>query len=324
MIFPTQAAGLLVRSAKVSTGQTGAVANYTFNFDIVSATTIGSISFSFCGNSPLPGEPCDPPVGFDATATSLVSELGETGFSIHPTSTANQIILTRPTQVPIPGTVTYEMDNITTPTTSGAYFLRIETFATEDATGLGTDFGGLALSSSDIVNINTTVPPYLLFCMGVTITGTDCDTASGSYLNFGELSANSARTGTTQMVVATNAADGYVIVLNGTTMLSGTNAIAALVANDVSRPGTSQFGINLRNNSDPSVGSNVTGGGTGTPTANYNIVNRYRFVPGEQIASAATADAYRKYTVSYIVNVPNGQAPGIYVSTITYITTATF
>jgi hypothetical protein len=324
LIFSAGAADLTNRSARVSTAQAGATATYTIKFDMGSATSISSISFSFCGNSPLLDEACIPPVGFDATATSLVTQLGEIGFSIHANSTASQIILTRPAQVVVPGTVSYQLNNITTPTSSGAYFLRVETFATDDATGPLTDFGGIALNNNDIVDINTTVPPYLLFCMGVTISGTDCNTASGDYVDFGELSTNTTRFGSTQMVVATNAADGYVVFLDGTTMLSGTNAIPALASNDVSRPGTSQFGINLRSNSDPHTGQNPVGAGVGAVKANYNIPNRYRFVTGEQLASAPTADAYRKYTVSYIINIAKDQAPGVYVSTITYTCTATF
>jgi len=117
---------------------------------------------------------------------------------------------------------------------------------------------------------------------------------------------------------------GYSLSINGTTMLSGTNVIPALVSNDVSRPGTSQFGVNLRNNSNPDTGLNPSGSGTASVAANYNVPDRFRFVTGEQIASSSTSDEYRKYTVSYLVNIAKNQAPGIYVSTITYLCTATF
>jgi hypothetical protein len=126
------------------------------------------------------------------------------------------------------------------------------------------------------------------------------------------------------MVLATNANGGYVLTVNGTTMLSGVNSIPALTANDVSRPGTSQFGMNLRKNTDPNVGADPTGSGVATISPNYAIQNRYRFVSGEQIASSTTSDNYRKYTVTYLVNIANGQAPGIYVSTLTYVALATF
>jgi hypothetical protein len=237
---------------------------------------------------------------------------------------ANEIILTRTAATPVPGPVTYTFDGIVNPSAAGPYYVRIETFLTEDATGADTDFGGLAYSINNELQISTTVPPFLLFCSGVTISGTDCNTASGDYINFGELSSNTARSGSTQMVIATNAMFGYSLTINGTTMLSGTNVIPALAANDVSRPGTGQFGVNLRNNSDPNIGADPSGIGSGVVTANYSIPNRYRFVSGEQIATSSTTDAYRKYTVSYVVNVAKGQAPGIYVSTITYICLATF
>ncbi len=60
------------------------------------------------------------------------------------------------------------------------------------------------------------------------------------------------------------------------------------------------------------------------PTANYDTPDFYRFVPDEVVASNPTVENSRIYTVSYIVNVPTTQAPGVYVSTMTYICLATF
>jgi hypothetical protein len=239
-------------------------------------------------------------------------------------SASNELVLARPVATPTPGPVSYTFDDIVNPDVSGPYYVRMETFLTEDATGPDTDYGGLAYSINDAVQISTTVPPFLLFCTGLTITNFDCNTATGDYINFGDLSTSSAKTGASQMVIATNAKFGYSLTINGTTMLSGTNAIPALSASDVSRPGTGQFGVNLRKNTDPSVGQNPAGPGAATVSANYNTPNRYRFVSGEQIASSVTSSDYRKFTVAYLINVPHGQTPGIYVSTIGYICVATF
>jgi hypothetical protein len=302
----------------------GEASTYSFSFGLVNNTDIGSIQFEFCSDTPIIGAPCTPPTGLDTSGVTLADQTGEVGFSIMTGQPSHIIVLTRTAATPTPGPVSYTFDNLINPDADGSYYVRLQTFASEDASGPTTDMGGLAYTINSAVQITSTVPPFLLFCMGVTIAGTDCATASGDYVNFGELSSNTARTGSTQMVAATNAMFGYSLSINGTTMLSGTNVIPALVSNDVSRPGTSQFGVNLRNNSTPDVGLNPSGSGGASVAANYNVPNRFRFVSGEQIASSSTSDEYRKYTVSYLVNVAKNHAPGIYVSTITYLCTATF
>lgn len=324
LVFQTKAAQLPNRSVTLTNDTPGATSSYVFAFDLASSSDIGSIQFQFCANTPIIGTTCDVPVGFDASAAALAAQSGELGFTIKPGTDPNILVLTRTAAAPTPGPVQYEFDNIVNPTIAGSYYVRVQTFQTEDASGADTDYGGLAFAITANVQVKTVVPPYLLFCSGVTISGTDCSTASGNYINFGELSSNAAKTGSTQMVVATNAKDGYTVQMNGTTMLSGTKTIPGLSADDVSRPGTSQFGVNLRRNIDPSVGANPSGAGSGSATADYNIPNRYRFVAGEHIASAPAPDLYRKYTVTYLVNVAKDQPPGIYTSTITYICLASF
>lgn len=323
-IFGASADLLPNRQVLLSDGTLSATSTYSFSFDLVSTSDIGSIQFQFCADTPIIGSPCLAPSGFDASGASLADQTGEIGFTAEAGQPNNQIVLTRTASTPVAGPVSYTFDNVINPDAEGSYYVRLQTFTSEDASGSANDYGGLAYSINNAVSITTTVPPFLLLCTGVTITGTDCTTASGEYINFGELSSNVARTASTQMVIATNAMFGYSLSINGTTMLSGNNTIPALTANDVSRPGTNQFGVNLRSNTDPSIGSNPSGSGVATVSANYNITNRFRFVSGEQIASSATSDAYRKYTASYLVNIAKGQAPGIYVSTITYICTATF
>lgn len=322
LIFHASAATLQNRRLLASSSIVDDTASYDFSFKLKTAGTLGSIRFMFCEGSPLPTEPCPSPVGFDASAATFDNQFGVTGFGM--STTTNEILLTRSPLAVGATSVAYRFGNITNPSATGSYFVRIFTYASGNGTGAYTDYGGLAYDMTELVNISTTVPPYLLFCMGVVITGYDCSTASGDYVNFGELSKTQAKSATTQLLVATNAGSGYSVTVNGTTMLSGVNSIPAITATDVSRPGTSQFGINLRKNTDPSVGSNPAGPGTGTVTGSYNIPNRYHFVSGEQIASSPNAEAYRKYTVSYLVNVANGQQPGVYVSTLTYITNASF
>jgi hypothetical protein len=125
-------------------------------------------------------------------------------------------------------------------------------------------------------------------------------------------------------VVATNAANGYTTYVQGTTLTSGNNVIPALSTQDIARPGVGQFGINLRANANPAVGQNVSGPGTSLPTPDYATQDRFKYVSGASVATAAVADDYRKFTVSYIVNIPREQEIGVYVSTLTFVSLANF
>ncbi len=130
------------------------------------------------------------------------------------------------------------------------------------------------------------------------------------------------------MAASTNGVAGYAITINGTTLTcsacSGSPTIGALGAQTASSIGTAQFGLNLRANTTPAVGTDPSGSGSGTYTANYGTVNQYRFVTADSVASAAAATNANTFTSAYIVNVPGNQAAGTYSSVMTYIATATF
>ena len=318
-------AELLIRSITLSSGQASANTTYQVSFDLPASEMLGSIKIEFCSDSPLVGTTCTPPAGFDISAAVLAAQTGETGFTIDVAdSNANTIVLSRSATATSTTSVSYTFDSVVNPSGGGTFYGRLQTFASTDAIGVENDHGGVALSINNPIQISTTVPPYLLFCVGVTITGFDCSTASGDYVNFGNLNKSSTSSVTTQMLTASNAGNGFVINVFGTTMVSGTNAITALPIPDVSRPGTSQFGMNLVANTTPSVGLNPQGTGNASPSPGYDNPNFYKFNSGDIVASVATSDEYKEFTSSYIVNIPNGQPVGVYVATLTYVCTASF
>lgn len=320
------AAVLTNRSLQFSDNRPSHVATYQLSFTIPAAETLGSIELQVCTNSSLEGDPCTAPPGFDISSAVLSNQSGEAGFTILASATnANTIVLTRAPSGTIPGdVVSYTFDNITNPSGTGSFFGRIATFASTDATGASNDFGGLAMSINQEVDINTVVPPYLLFCSGIAITGFDCSTASGDYVNFGNLSSASTATATTQMVTATNASNGYVMQVYGTTMTSGNNVIAAIANPDVSRPGTAQFGLNLVANMTPAIGTDPQGPGSAAALSGYNQPDFFKFASGDSIASTITSDDFRKFTSSYILNIPAGQPIGVYATTLTFVSLANF
>lgn len=323
--LPAQGVQIQNRELRLADNQAGHITTYRVSFEHRTSTDIGSVRVQFCDNDALVGAPCNPPAGFDVSAATLGAQTGMTGFSISASSTQNELILTRSAVTdPAPVTVSYVLNNVQNPDTAGSYYARIETYASTDATGVHVDYGGVAFQINEGLNITTTVPPFLLFCIGNKITSYDCNTAEGDYIDFGNFSSTATATGRTQALVATNALYGYTVRALGTTLTSGINTIPALASPDVSRVGTSQFGLNMRSNSTPSTGAEPQGPGAGSAGAGYGTANYYKFVSGEVVASSPSTDNYRLYTISYIVNVDKNQAPGIYVSTLQYIALASF
>lgn len=322
-ISQTFGAQLPTRSIKLDQATAGTTDTYRLTFTIPSAETLGSIQFQFCSESPLIGQPCTLPTGMDITGAVLNAQTGVTDFTIQSTA-GNAIVLTRIPSSVGAGPVSYTFTGIVDPSNAGSYFARILTFATANATGAYTDYGGLAFSVANNIQITATVPPYLYFCAGVSISGVDCSTATGDYINFGDFSAAIASVAQSQLVAGTNGNTGYSISVNGTTLTSGNNIITPMISQDVSRPGVSQFGINLRANVDPQVGQDPQGLGVGQATVGYDTPNKYKFTSADVVALAPAPDEARKYTVSYITNVDKNQAAGTYVSTLTYIATAGF
>lgn len=319
------AAAVVPRSILISDSQSSAVASYTLAFSLTSPETLGSIKLQFCANSPIFGDPCTAPSGFNISSATLASQSGETGFSIYsPGTDANTVILSRAPSASPGGSVIYVFDNVINPAAVGSFYGRLQTFASNDASGAENEHGGLALSLSNPIQVNAEVPPYLLFCGGVVISGLDCNNVSGSYINFGNLDAGSTASATSQLLSATNAANGLSITVDGSTMTSGNNVISALSTRDVSRPDTAQFGMNLVTNTTPAVGSDPQGPGAAAPTANYDVADFFKFTSGDTIANANTVDDYRKLTASYIINIPTGQPIGVYATTLTYICLANF
>jgi len=169
------------------------------------------------------------------------------------------------------------------------------------------------------------VDETLTFCTGTSgITTSSCAGATGSAVNFGTLSPSSTNSGVSQLGVGTNGGGGYAITVNGATLTSGGNTISALASQTASSIGSEQFGLNLRDNATPNVGTDPDGSGTATPTSNYNTADQYRFVTGDIIASKNSSDQFRRYHAAYIANINTATEAGSYTATMTYIATATF
>jgi hypothetical protein len=319
-----QAAFLTQRSVAPRTPIAGAVTDYTINFRITTPDTLGSVQLQFCEDTPLFDTPCAAPAGFSMNTATLSGQSGETGFSIDPSSTANNIILTRPAVASLAGPVEFVFTGAINPSTPNTTaYLRIMTYASTDGSGPRTDQGAAAFSTAGQFGTAAYVPPYLYFCAGVTV-ASNCSSTVGRSVSFGDLSTDTVKAVTTQFAAGTNDPTGYIIYTLGTTMTSGNNVIPASTIPNPSLAGFSQFGINLRANNNPNTGQDVTGVGTGTVLPNYATPNLFMFEPGDAIAQATSATDYNVYTTTYVTNISNDQPPGLYATTITYMAIAQF
>lgn len=319
------AAPLNTRSVTLSTASIGTSAQHRFNFTVPSTQVIGSVMFEYCTNSPLLSDPCVPPAGLDLTSMVLSAQSGNPSFSISvPDSTGNKIVITR---APVAGNAvatSYTFDNIINPTTvNQTTYVRVATYISTDATGVPNDHGAVAFATTQNFQVSAYVPPWLIFCVGVSVT-INCNSATGTHIDIGELQRTLTTTATMQFSGATNDGTGYTTYLSGLTMTSGNNIINPLAGGGVSAVGTSQFGLNLRANSSPVVGQEPIGIGTSAPSPGYGNPNVFRFGDGEALTNSPISTDFRLFTASFIVNIPANQNPGVYATTMTYTAVASF
>jgi hypothetical protein len=319
--FSAEAAGLAPRNVQLGSSGQGVTTSYTVNVTTATAASIGSIGIQVCDAETCA---CVVPAGVVTTAAMLTAQSGAVGFSMVNTTNGAPYITRTAAVVGGGVALSYTLGNMTNPSTANlSYYLRITTYTgTDGATG-AVDTGTVALSTAQPVQLTGVTPEILVFCVGTSI-GPDCTSISGNTIDFGDFSPVATRSGTSVMQAQTNAANGYAITVNGTTLASGVNTIPALAVQAASVIGTSQFGLNLRSNSTPAVGADVTGAGSGVYSGNYAVADQYRFNSGDVVATAAVPTNSNTFTSSYIVNIGGAQAAGVYTATMTYICTASF
>jgi hypothetical protein len=333
----TARSATVTNSAGAATGVT-----YTIGFTLSGAQSLGSVKVEIC-DSPVTTTACAGTAGSSGaslgSATLGSMSLGA-GWSVGSQTGAGaggtNLVLTH-SAASLSGAAVLVLNNVTNPTANNKeYYLRISTYTDATATTPaypGTDYGAVAMSTAQAITVSGTMPESLVFCVG-TVWTSDCSNISGSSVDLGTFSPTATNTGTSVMAASTNASSGYIITVNGTVPTSGVNSIAAMgtqssnsagcAVSCTSTTGVSQFGTNVRDNTTPNVGTDVSGVGSAVGVGGYNTVDSFRFFAGDTVASAGTQTNNNVFTNSYIVNVGGSQAAGLYTATMTYICTATF
>lgn len=333
VIFASQASAVIRftnRSLFVNSAVPGATTSYTvsmtYNNSGAYTTTVGSIDLQFCVD-PIPDDPCVAPAGLDASHAVLSNQNGETGFNILSEST-NEVVLTRTPQTAGETPSSYTFSNIVNPTdTTHSFSIRLSDYPTTDASGELIDLGSVVSQVTNSIEIDSQVPPILIFCVAGQVNKDCSQEYGGNYTDLGDLYPDATASTSSQMAAATNASGGFVITANGPTIEAGTHVIPALTTPTVSAPGNSQFGINLVANTTPQIGSDMEGDTT-TPNAvvmpNYDTPNQFMYTSGDVVAESSSVNLGTIFTVSYIVNNAPDLHPGVYTTTITYICSGRF
>jgi hypothetical protein len=329
--FQSIASAAQITSRKVTLSSSGAAAtgvSYTFTSAALptTGTAVKSVSLTACTTA---SGTCTTPTGFVNSSSTLAAQpsgVGAgSGWTVN-TSTAGSLRIVNAANATTPsGTVSIEWDAVTNPTTANtSFYMRMTTYS-DSAWTTAVDSGTVAVSTTNQITVTATVDESLTFCTGASgITTSSCGGATGTSASLGTLTSSTTGSATSQLGVGTNGQTGYSITVSGTTLTSGGNTISALASQTAAAVGGEQFGINLRDNATPNIGSDPDGSGTGTATANYNTADQFRFVSGDSIASKSGSEDFRRFTASYIANIGSATEAGTYSTTLTYICTATF
>lgn len=239
--------------------------HFTFSSPAV-GTDLGSMRFQYCttaANSAA-SPTCVAPAGLDVTAVTLDSSSGATGWTTTTDDAPNNFWIGRTAAALVDndpnGTntiITANFSGIVPPSaTNTTFYVRITTYQGNDGATTPVDSGVVAASTATPIVVSGTMPESLVFCTGRTVpviastTVPDCANATAGTIGFDKLfSPTDTAAATSQMAASTNATYGYVVTVNGNTLMSGTNAITGMVgaagAPVASTRGTAQFGMNL-------------------------------------------------------------------------------
>lgn len=206
--------------------------------------------------------------------------------------------------------INYTAASSTNPSSPGSYAIAIS--------GAFGDSGDITVNilSNDQVSITATVPQSLTFSI------------SDNSISFGSLSSVASRyaSGTAagqtteveahNLIVGTNASNGYTMTVNGSTLTSGGNTITAIGnTNTAPSVGSEQFGLRMN-----AAGGN---GAVVVPYAASGFALNTAGMP-DQVATSTTASANTTYSARYLANITASTEAGSYSTTLTYVATANF
>jgi hypothetical protein len=183
--------------------------------------------------------------------------------------------------------------------------------------GTFTDTGNITVNilTDDQVAVTATVDQSLTFSISDNTIGFGSLSASAACYAQGTAGCSASEVEAHNLIVGTNAGNGYSMTLSGNTLTAGAFTIATTSANTASTVGSEQFGLRM-----------TATGGSGTVSVPY-AASGFAFDSlnfPDQVAAATGASANTTYSVRYIANIGSATEAGAYTATLTYVATANF
>ncbi|MCA9324482.1 hypothetical protein KDA23_00215 [Candidatus Saccharibacteria bacterium] len=342
------------RAIKMSSSQQSATGvSYQVVFTTTSAAA--SIALDFCSASPLYADACTAPAGLNLSAlVNGASDVTMTGGTTNDWDIINAA--TSASHLEIGGTseagsttITLTLGGthfITNPSALGSFYARIYTYSGNDpdwtavaTPGTVVDFGGIALSTAEAIDITARVQEKLQFCVSKADPTADCTGTSTPDLTLGHgspqiLDETAVDTDTAYIQVSTNAQSGVIIRMKNSNACgglsrdggstcdipavnSGGNTAAALAA------GTAEFGLRCTPAGTLTAAAPyATGGqyGMDTTTGGDNVTTTY----GDTILSSAGAVNNQESLLTFGAAASLTTPAGVYTATMDLIATGTF
>lgn len=346
------AAVLASRSIVMSTSSVGA-SGVDYDLTFTTSASMQSFVIDFCTDSPLLQDTCTRPTGL-VTTTVTSGTAGWTASS----STNGEVQLTNSGSQSA-GVQNLEIGTITNPTsTAGTFYARITTYTNAtwgdyvDYSDVGTyvDYGGVALSTTEDIEVSAAVLETLTFCVqNAAVTPTaDCANAGSNLPNLTlgsgtppALDSSSVDTESAYFQLSTNAAGTTTVrMVNGAAsggLNSGSNSIppvdnagtpAAIVA------GTPDFGMRVGTPANAVGGSgagNVAGTTEYASATNYNMLldatdagNGVDSAYGSSIATASGAIDSVNVPLTFAATISPTTPAGLYTATISLIASSSY
>lgn len=292
----------------------GSGTNVTYQVQFTAIHQAGSMVINFCAEDPIINDTCTTPTGFSAASATLTNtgSVGQVGVAANNwtiTPTAGTVKLAddgvSAHDIQAASTQTFQLNGITNPSTLGTFYARMYTYSGNAWGGVGgytsptvvgafTDYGGIALSTANVITITARVQEQLTFCVTKadpatwTVTQDCSDPAVALSTNYPAitlghgsptpiLDSSAVDTGNVWSQLSTNATHGAVINMRNSNLTCGglsadggaTCAIPPINAGatgvSAMTAGTAAFGLFANTYTVAGMGTV----GAVTPTANY-------------------------------------------------------
>jgi hypothetical protein len=219
---------------------------------------------------------------------------------------------------------------IVNPSATGSYSISLTTHASNDGSGASIDENNVVVSINNTVNVTATVQSSLTFTINGITSGTSCPNSGGNAsvtttsttIPYGNLATSVPKIACQQLVVSTNASNGYIVTVQQNQDLtsggadtikafSGTNGTPVTWTAPPGAPTNGYFGYTTDDTGYAQFQPSAYAGFTANNTP-YNVV------------TAAGPVSNETNYLSYEVEVNQLQEAGTYTNTLMYICTATF